>query len=77
MDFKIYLDNYWRMFKFVKKVIVFSAFAVLLFFLLIFSILWVFSSDLPDYKFLSKYEPSVSSRVYAADGQIIAEFALH
>ena len=71
---QIYLDN-WRMFRFIKKIIIFSFFATLLLFLLVFSILWVFSNDLPDYKFLSKYEPSVSSRVYAGDGQIIAEFA--
>ena len=42
----------------------------------IFLVLWFFSNDLPDYKFLSSYEPPVSSRVYASDGQLIAEFAL-
>ena len=64
------------MFKFIKKIIILSSFIILLFFSLIFFILWVFSNDLPDYKFLLGYEPSVSSRVYASDGQIIAEFAL-
>jgi len=42
----------------------------------IFAILWFFSNDLPDYKFLSSYEPPISSRVYSSDGQLIAEFAI-
>ena len=36
------------------------------FFLL--AILWVFSNNLPDYKFLKNYKPSVSSKVYSGDG---------
>ena len=64
------------MFEFIKKIIILASSATLLVFLLIFSVLWFFSNDLPDYKFLSKYEPSVSSRVYAGDGQLIAEFAI-
>ncbi len=44
--------------------------------LLIFSTLWYFSSGLPDYKKLANYKPSVSSRVYAKDGTLIAEYAL-
>jgi penicillin-binding protein 1A len=42
----------------------------------IFSTLWYFSSDLPDYKILSKYQPPVSSRVHSGEGQLIAEYAL-
>ena len=45
----------------------------LLFFL---STLWYFSSDLPDYKILSKYKPPISSRVHSGEGQLIAEYAL-
>ena len=44
--------------------------------MLIFLILWNFSDDLPNYKFLLKYEPPVSSRVHAGDGQLLAEFAI-
>jgi len=43
---------------------------------LLFSALWYFSSGLPDYKKLESYEPPVSSRVYASNGDLIAEYAL-
>ena len=43
---------------------------------LIFSAFWYFSHDLPDYKKLSKYEPSVLSRVYSESGQLIGEYAV-
>ena len=45
-------------------------------FLIIFSILWYFSNDLPDYKSLAKYKPPISSRVYSSEGDLIAEYAL-
>jgi penicillin-binding protein 1A len=43
---------------------------------LLFSALWYFSSGLPDYKKLESYEPPVSSRVYASNGDLIAEYAI-
>ena len=46
----------------------------ILFFL--FSTLWYFSIGLPDYKKLSNYQPSVSSRVYSDNGKLIAEYAV-
>jgi penicillin-binding protein 1A len=36
---------------------------------------WHFSKDLPDYSQLQDYEPPVMTRVHAADGSLIAEFA--
>ena len=42
----------------------------------LFSTLWYFSSDLPDYKILSNYKPPISSRVHSGEGQLIAEYAL-
>ena len=45
-------------------------------FFLLFSALWYFSSGLPDYKKLEIYEPPVSSRVYASNGDLIAEYAI-
>jgi len=42
----------------------------------IFSALMYFSSGLPDYNKLTDYEPPVSSRVYANNGKLIAEYAL-
>ncbi len=44
--------------------------------LFVFSTLWYFSSDLPDYKILANYKPPVSSRVHSGEGQLIAEYAL-
>ena len=41
-----------------------------------FSTLWYFSIGLPDYKKLSNYQPQISSRVYSADGKLIAEYAI-
>ncbi len=55
-----------------KIVIIISIFISLL----IFSAFWYFSSGLPDYKKLANYQPSVSSRVYSANGTLIAEYAL-
>ena len=51
--------------------------AVIIFLLfLAFSALWYFSTGLPDYKKLESYEPPVSSRVYASNGELVAEYAL-
>src|SRR6516225_2227401 len=38
-------------------------------------VIWHFSKDLPDYSQLQDYEPPVMTRVHAADGQLLAEFA--
>jgi penicillin-binding protein 1A len=38
-------------------------------------VLWHFSNDLPDYQQLQNYEPAVMTRVHAADGQLLAEYA--
>ena len=56
----------------IKTIIV----VVLSLFFLAFSALWYFSSGLPDYKKLESYEPPVSSRVYASNGTLIAEYAI-
>jgi len=39
------------------------------------SLLWHFSKDLPDYSQLQDYEPPVMTRVHAADGSLLAEYA--
>ena len=36
---------------------------------------WDISSDLPDYSKLAKYEPPVTTRLYAGDGQPMMEYA--
>ena len=56
----------------IKTIIV----AILSIFFVLFSALWYFSSGLPDYKKLASYEPPVSSRVYASNGALIAEYAI-
>ena len=40
-----------------------------------FTILWTFSSNIPDYKFLKNYKPPVSSKVYSGDGDLVADFS--
>ncbi|HZS65289.1 MAG TPA: penicillin-binding protein 1A [Xanthobacteraceae bacterium] len=39
------------------------------------ALMWHFSQDLPDYSQLQDYEPPVMSRVHAADGSLLAEYA--
>src|ERR1700741_2574631 len=38
-------------------------------------LIWHFSQDLPDYSQLQDYEPPVMTRVHAADGELLAEYA--
>ena len=47
----------------------------LLFLILIVGILWNFSNNIPDYKFLKNYKPPVSSKVYAGNGDLVANFS--
>jgi penicillin-binding protein 1A len=39
------------------------------------AVIWHFSKDLPDYSQLKNYEPPVMTRVHAADGSLLAEYA--
>jgi penicillin-binding protein 1A len=38
-------------------------------------LMWHYSKDLPDYSQLQNYEPPVMTRVHAADGSLLAEYA--
>lgn len=38
-------------------------------------VVWHYSQDLPDHAQLAKYEPPVTTRVHAADGTLLAEYA--
>src|SRR6202521_4360875 len=38
-------------------------------------LIWHFSKDLPDYSQLQDYEPPVMTRVHAADGSLLGEYA--
>ena len=37
----------------------------------IFGILWSYSNNIPDYKFLKNYKPPVSSKVYSGNGELV------
>ena len=43
--------------------------------IIIISILWIYSSKLPDYKFLKKYKPPVSSKLYSGSGELVSDFS--
>ena len=43
--------------------------------IVILSVLWAFSSSLPDYKFLKNFKPPVSSKVYSGKGELVNDFS--
>ena len=59
----------------IKKIVTISLSFLLLGSILIFVILWNFSNNIPDYKFLKSYKPPVSSKVYSGDGELVADFS--
>ena len=64
------------MINFIKRFFAYIVGLMCVLFFMIFSTFWYFANDLPDYKVLSEYKPPVSSRVYSADGDLIAEYAI-
>ena len=61
--------------KIIKNIVILLSSLVLLTGILIISILWAFSSNLPDYKFLKSYKPPVSSKVYSGEGELVNDFS--
>ena len=61
--------------KLFKNILLFSSTILILLGILIFSILWKYSNDIPDYKFLKSYKPPVSSKVYSRNGELVADFS--
>ena len=61
--------------KIIKNLFILIVSCILLITLLIFSILWGFSNNLPDYKFLKSYKPPVSSKVYSGYGELVDDFS--
>ncbi|MEC6986937.1 MAG: transglycosylase domain-containing protein, partial [Pseudomonadota bacterium] len=61
--------------KFLRNIFILIASFILLSAILIISILWTYSNDLPDYKFLKNYKPPVSSKVYSGNGDLVADFS--
>ena len=58
-----------------KKILILLSSAVLLVFLILVSILWAFSNNLPDYKYLKNYKAPVSSKIYSGSGELIQDFS--
>ena len=61
--------------KIIKRIIIFISGCFLLATFSILAVLWAFSNNLPDYKFLKKYKPPVSSKVYSGDGELVRDFS--
>ena len=61
--------------KILKKILVIVTGGFLISFIIVISILWVFSNNLPDYKFLKNYKASVSSKVYSGEGELVNDFS--
>ena len=59
----------------IKKILTISLSFLLLGSILIFTVLWTFSNNIPDYKFLKSYKPPVSSKVYSGGGELVADFS--
>jgi len=60
---------------FIKRLLILVFSGILLSIVAIVSILWGFSNNLPDYKFLKNYKPSVSSKVYSGEGELVSDFS--
>tara|TARA_Y100000591_G_scaffold51344_1_gene39607 strand:+ start:96 stop:2474 length:2379 start_codon:yes stop_codon:yes gene_type:complete len=73
--YQIPIYNGIKMTKFFKKSLIIIITLFLLFFFTILVVLWTFSNNIPDYKFLKNYKPPVSSKVYSGDGQLVADFS--
>jgi len=43
--------------------------------IIVLGILWNYSNNIPDYKFLKSYKPPVSSKVYSGNGDVVADFS--
>ena len=61
--------------KFFRNIFILITSFILLSAILIISVLWTYSNDLPDYKFLKSYKPPVSSKVYSGNGDLVADFS--
>ncbi len=63
------------MIKYFKKIFILLVFSSIITLSTIVSILWYYSNDLPDYKFLTNYKPPISSKLYSNNGQLLSEFS--
>ncbi len=63
------------MIKHFKKIFILSVSVSFIGLVGIVGILWYYSNELPDYKFLKNYKPPISSKLYSSDGQLLSEFS--
>ncbi len=61
--------------KIYKNILIIISSFFLLSSIVILGILWTFSNNIPDYKFLKNYKPPVSSKVYSGKGELVADFS--
>ena len=61
--------------KLIKNILIGFVSFLLLLSILSFIFLWNFSNNIPDYKFLKNFKPSVSSKVYSGNGDLLADFS--
>ena len=61
--------------KILRNILFISLSFLLLLSILIFGILWSYSNNIPDYRFLKSYKPPVSSKVYSGNGDLVADFS--
>ena len=59
----------------IRNIFVVFVSILLLLLILILGILWNYSNNIPDYKFLKNYKPPVSSKVYSGNGDLVANFS--
>ncbi len=59
----------------IKKIFILFLSVSLVTIVLIFGVLWTFSNNIPDYKFLKNYKPPVSSKMYSGNGDLVADFS--
>ncbi len=61
--------------RFIKNILIAFLSFLLLLSIFILAILWNYSNNIPDYKFLKSYKPPVSSKVYSGNGELVADFS--
>ena len=61
--------------KVIKNLIFYVFLLIILSVISIIIILWTYSNELPDYKFLKNYKPPVSSKLYSGEGELVIDFA--
>ena len=66
---------YTKMNKIIKNIFIVIFTLILLSIFSVIAVLWAFSNNLPDYKFLKNYKPPVSSKVYSGDGELVNDFS--